>query len=177
MVACGKPCRTGADDGDLLGPGRETPDWDPARIELIGGKPLEIANRHRLILFTAAAGLFTAVGADSAQHTGQRQILHDDLKGFLVLPLLDHLNVALHIQAGRAGQPARGLVRFLDGKGAGNRLRIFLVRGPARGQALIVFARQLHGAGFCTIPASRALGRINVARGLSESDLEVSLDA
>jgi hypothetical protein len=63
----------------------------------------------------------------------------------------------------------------LDGKSAGDGLRIFLVRGPARGQALIVFARQLYRAGFCTIPTGRALGCVNVARGLSKGDLEVSL--
>jgi len=87
------------------------------------------------------------------------------------------LHVTLHVEPGRAGQPARGLVRFLNGKSAGNGLRIFFVRGPPRGQALIVFARQLHRADFCTIPAGCALGRVNVARGLSEGDLEVSLDA
>ena len=157
--------------------GREAFDFDLARIEPVGGQPLEIPDGHGFILVAAATGLFTSVGADSSQHSGQRQILHDDFKGFFVLSFLYHLHVALHIQTGRAGKPARGLVRFLNGESTGNGLGVFLVCGPPGGQTLIVLARQFHRAHLRTIPAGRALGCINVARSLSEGDLEVSLDA
>jgi len=172
-----KPGRAGADDGDPLGPGGKAFNLDLSRVAPVSSQPLEIPDRKRFILFTATAGFLASVGADPPQHSGQGQVLHDDLKGLFVLSFLHHLHIALHIQTGRAGEPARSLVRFLNRKSTRNSLSVLLVSRPPGGETLIVLARQFHRARLRAIPASRALGRINVTRAFSQGDLEVPFDS
>ena len=129
VVGRGQPRRSGTDDGHRLGPGREAFDADLPQVAAVGGEPLEIPDRNRFIFFTSAAGVLASVRADPSQHSGQGQVLHDDLKGLFVLSLLHHLHIALHIQTGRAGEPARSLVRFLNRKSTGNGLGVLLVDG------------------------------------------------
>jgi hypothetical protein len=114
------------------------------------------------------------VGADASQHAGQGQILHDDLQRFLVFALAHHLDVSLNVEAGRAGQAAGGLVGLLDGKGTGNGLGVALVSGLAVVEPLVVFVGQGNRADFGTIPAGRALGRINKTGAFVNGDVEVT---
>ncbi|VBB42355.1 hypothetical protein TRIP_B200495 [uncultured Desulfatiglans sp.] len=93
----------------------------------------------------------------------------------MVLPLLDHLHVALNIQAGRAGQSAGRLVGLLNGECAGNRLGIFLEGRLSLGKALVIFARQVDGTDCGAIPAGRTFQRIDVSGGLVQGDGEGTL--
>ena len=122
----------------------------------------------------AAAGIFTPVGADAPQHTGKRQVFHDDLKGFLVLALLDHLHVALHIQAARARQAARRLVRLLNGICAGYGLSVLLERGLLCCQAFVIFARQIYRTDRGTLPTAGAFVKINVAGVFTNAGLKIA---
>jgi hypothetical protein len=67
--------------------------------------------------------------AHPAQNPGQGQILHDDLQGLLVFALLDHLDIALDVEARRTGQAAGCLVGLLDGESAGDGLGVPFVGG------------------------------------------------
>jgi hypothetical protein len=91
--------------------------------------------------------------------------------------LTDHLHVSLNIQACRAGQPTRRLVRFLNGKGPGYGLGVFFIRGLAVTEAVIVFIRQGYRADLGTIAAGGTLGRVNIAGFLMKGDFEISFRA
>ena len=96
------------------------------------------------------------MGANPAQDTGQRQILHDDFKGLLVFAFLDHVDIALHIQPAGTRQPAGGLVAFVNSKGAGNGLGILFVSRFFRGQTFLILVGQIYGADLGALPAARA---------------------
>ena len=60
--------------------------------------------------------------ADTPQYTGQRHFPHNNFNGFFVFADLDHGQVALNIDAGRAGQGTGSPVCLVDGKFSGNGL-------------------------------------------------------
>jgi hypothetical protein len=119
LIGCGKTRRPGTDDGDRSSRSAALGNLYLPGIELIGGQALQVTDGHRLIDVAAAAGVFTAVGADAPQDTGQGQILHDDLQGFFVLALAHHLHVTLDIESGRTGQAAGALSAFWMAKAPG----------------------------------------------------------
>jgi hypothetical protein len=116
-----------------------------------------------LFHIAAAAGIFTPVGANTPQHTGKRQVFHYDLQGFLVPALLDHLNVALHIQAARARQTARRFVCLLDGISAGNGLSVLLESGLFGCQTFVIFARQIYRTDCGALTTAGAFIKIYIA--------------
>jgi hypothetical protein len=115
------------------------------------------------------------VRADPAQHPGQGQILHDNLQSFFVFTLLDHLHVALDIQASGTGQAARSLIRLLNGKSTGDRLGVLLERGFFAGKPFVVFIGKGNGTDLGALPAAGAFGYVYVARTLTDLGLETPL--
>jgi hypothetical protein len=101
--------------------------------------------------------------------------LHDNLQGFFVLALLDHLHVALDIQSSGTGQAARSPVRFLNSKSTGDRLGVLLERGFFAGKTFVVFIGKGDGADLGALPAARAFGYVDVARPLADLGLETPL--
>ncbi len=122
----------------------------------------------------APAGIFTAVRADAPQHTGKRQVFHNDLEGFFVLALLDHLDITLDIQTTRTSQPARGLVCLLNGKRSGNGLGVSFEGGFFGRQTFIVFTRKIYRADLGALAAAGAFGKIDIARLLANLGLKMS---
>ncbi len=114
------------------------------------------------------------MGADSAQHTGQRKIFHDDFKGLFVLAHLDHVDIALNIQTAGTGQTAGGFVAFVNGKGAGNGLGILFVGRFFRGQAFLILIGQIYGAHLGALSAARAFVKINIAGVFSNPGFKIS---
>ena len=114
------------------------------------------------------------MGTNPAQHTGQRQILHDDFKGLFVLALLDHVDITLDIQPAGTCQTARGLVAFINRKGAGNGLGILFVGRFFRGQAFLILVRQIYGAYLGALTAARAFVKINIAGIFSDAGFEIA---
>ena len=108
------------------------------------------------------------------EHAGQRQIFHDDLEGLFVFALLDHLDIALNIEAAGTGQAAGGLVCFLYGIRSGNGLGIFFKGGFFSCQTFIIFARKIHRADRGTLATAGTLGKINIAWVLTNPGFEVS---
>ena len=159
VVGAGQARRARADDRHLFGARRRAGDGEFARVHPVGGQPLQVADGDRFVLFGPAAGILAPMGADPPQNTGQRQVLHDDLEGLVVLALLDHLDIALHVQPGRACQPAGRLVGLLDGEGPRDGLGVLLVGGVFDGQPLVVFIRERHGADLGALPAARCICR------------------
>jgi hypothetical protein len=174
MIGAGKPRRTGADNGDLFLAGGGAFDFYLPAVVFVRGKTLQVANGDGFIDLTAAASIFAAVGADPAQHAGQREVLHDDFQGLLVAARLDHVDVALNIQASGTCQTAGGLVAFIDGKGAGYCLGIALVCRFFGGKTFLVFIRKINGADFGAFAAAGAFGKINVAGLFADPGLEAS---
>ena len=114
------------------------------------------------------------MGAYSAQHTGQRQILHDDFKGLFVLALLDHVDIALNIQTAGTGQTAGGFIAFVNRKSAGNGLGILFVGRFLGGQTFLVFIGQIYGAHLGALTAAGAFVKINIAGVFSNPGFEIS---
>jgi hypothetical protein len=79
----------------------------------------------------------------------------------------------LNVEACRAGQIARGLVRLLDGKGTGYGLGISLIGCLPVAQTLIILAGQCHRAYLDAITTCRTFGRINITWGFTDSNLEI----
>ena len=131
-------------------------DLDGARIHLIGGQALEFADGHRLVHLAAPAGVLAAVGADAPQHAGQRQVVHDDFQGLGVFALAHHLNVALDVDARRAGQAAGCLVGFFDGVVDGDGLGVLLVGRLAVDQSQVVIVGQGDWTGLGAVAATGA---------------------
>ena len=108
--------------------------------------------------------------ANPAQHSRQRQPFHNQLNGLPVFPLADKLNVALHVDARRAGDRARRPVFFVDTKCDGYRLGKRTVdRRPCR-QALIPFTGYGNRANFGALPAAGAHPLLYVTRFAMDLD-------
>jgi hypothetical protein len=127
-----------------------------------------------LINIAAAAGVFTPMGANPAQHTGQRKILHDDIQSLLVFAHLDHVDIALHVQTAGTCQAAGGLIAFIDGKSTGYGLGILFIRRFFSGEIFLIFIRKINRADLGTFTAAGALGKINVAGLFADAGLEAS---
>ena len=112
--------------------------------------------------------------ADAAQHAGKRKVFHDDLQGFLVLALLDHLYIALHIQAARTCQTTRRLVCFLNGISAGYGLGVLLESRFFGCQPFVVFARKIYRADRGTLTTAGTFIKINVAGILTNPGFEIT---
>jgi hypothetical protein len=110
---------------------------------------------------------------DPAKHPGQRQIFHDNLQGLFILSLPHHLHIPLNVEACRAGQIARGLVRLLDGKGTGYGLGISLIGCLPVAQTLIILTGQYYRAYVDAITTGRTFGSINKTWGFTDSNLEI----
>jgi hypothetical protein len=126
-----------------------------------------------LFHFATAAGIFTPVGADAPQHTGKRQVFHNDFQGFFILTHFDHLHIALHIQAPRTRQPARGLVCLLNGIGARYGLGVLLESGLFGCQAFVIFARQIYRTNRGTLATAGTFGKVNIARVLMNAGFKI----
>ena len=174
MIGRRKAGRARTDDGHLFITWRQTIDLNLARIELIGGQAFQIPDGNRLIDLTAPAGVFAFVRANPPQDAGQRELLHNYFQGFFVLALLDHLDIALNIQSGRACQTTGGSVCFLNGKGSRDRLSVHFIGRLFIRKTFVVFVGEFHGTDLDTFPATRALGQIHKARLLPNPGLKVS---
>ena len=142
---------------------------------MIGGDALQFPDGNRFVHFKAAAAFFTTMGAYAAKYTRKGKIPHNDFNSFPVLAFLDHGNIALNIQIGRASHPARGRIEFLYGKAAGNGLRIWFVNGFTESQFHVVFAGSRHRADFRTVTTGRTFIEIDIARSFVNGYLEVSI--
>ncbi len=174
MIGTGKSGGSGADNGHFFLFRRFTFNFHLPGIKFIGRQALQIPNGHRRFNLAATAGILAPVGADATQYTGQRQVFHDDLQGFLILTLFDHLHVALHIETARAGQPTGGFVGFLDGISAGNGLGVLLEGGFFGTQTFVVFARKIHRTDRGALTTAGTLVKINVAGVLTYPGLEIT---
>ena len=139
MIGCRESGWTGACDCNLFMSLIKALYINFSGIKLISRQPLEIADGYRLIDFTSPAGVFTAMRADSPQHTRKGQVFHDDVEGFFVFSLFYHLHITLDIDAGRAGQATGGLAFFLYSKGTGDGLCVFFIGSLSIAHALIIF--------------------------------------
>ena len=174
MIGAGKSRRTGADNCDLFLAWWSALDlYFPAVIP-VGGQTFQVANGDRFIDVTAAAGVFTSMRANPAQYTGQRQILHNDFKGFFVLAHLYHVDIALHVQTARACQAAGGLVAFLNGESAGDSLGILLISRLFSAETFLIFIRKIDRTDLGAFAAAGALGKINIAGLFADPGLEPS---
>ena len=122
-----------------------------------------------------AAAILAAVRADAPENAGQRQLLHDDIQGLLVLALFDHLGVTLHILTGRAGHTAGRLVRLLDRERPRYGLGILLINRGSITEGLVILAGQGNRTGLDTLPAGSTFVEINVTGFLFYGNLEVAL--
>ena len=141
MVGGRKSCWARSDNGDSFHAGFRTGDFYLPRVKLIRCQPFEIPNRHRIINFTATAGIFASMGANSTQNTGKRQVFHNNFERLFIFALFYHLHVSLHIQPGRTRQAARGCVTFIYGEGTRYGLRILLVCGFPYRQTFVILIR------------------------------------
>jgi hypothetical protein len=117
------------------------------------------------------------VGTNASQHTGQRQVFHDNFQGFFVFTDFDHVDVALHVQAARTGQTTGCFVAFFNRKGTRDSLGIFLVSCLFGGKTFLIVIRQINRANRGTFTAAGAFGDVYIASIFSKASLKVSLFA
>jgi hypothetical protein len=139
---------------------------------LIGGQPFEIPDGDRIIDFTATASILASMGANPPQNTGKGEVFHNNVERLFIFTLPNHLDVALDIQPGRAGQATRGFVALFDGKSAGNGLSIFLVCGFPYGQPFVVFVGQLYGTNLGAFTTAGAFRQVDEAGFLADAGFE-----
>src|SRR4030065_1868066 len=102
-------------------------------INPIGGKALQVADRHRTIELSSIAFLFTRMVANTPYRGGKGIIFFDHIKGFFISAGLDQSNVALRTCLRRTGVFAGTGSSVGDQESVGNSLRI----GPIDGASLI----------------------------------------
>ena len=101
------------------------------------------------------------MGTYASQDSRKGKLFHDDLKGFLVLSLFDHLDIALDVQSGRACQAAGGFILLFNGISAGDSLGVLFICGPAGGQTPVEFVGKFDGTDFGAIAAAGAFGKVD----------------
>ena len=117
LVGGREPGGPGADDRDPLGAldGRRRPGERRLLRELeVGGVALEPADRDRLVDLAAAARGLAGVRADPAADAGERVALAHEGERLAVAPLRDQRDVALRVDADRAGRAAGRPPRLRD---------------------------------------------------------------
>ena len=107
------------------------------QVNLIRGKAFQVTDGNGLIQIPAPAFVFTRMRTDPPQHARQGQAFHDKLHRLGILAHFNELDIALDINAGRAGQGAGSPVQFVDGKPGRNGLGIEPIDGFSFGQSQI----------------------------------------
>src|SRR4030066_797769 len=142
-------------------------------INPIGGKALQVADRHRTIELSSIAFLFTRMVANTPYRGGKGIIFFDYIKGFFISAGLDQSNVALRTCLRRTGVFAGTGSSFGDQKSIGDRLRIRPVNGSSLIQPLVKFIRQENRTNLCTIITTRAFTHLHIAGMLSNLRFEM----
>ena len=109
----GESGRSGADDGGALARRRQLLRVLPPQAGVVVvGHALQAADRQRVVELAAQAGRFAHGIAGAAEDAGEGQLLAHDGDGFAVLAFGGELDVARHVDAGRAGGMAGHLAAF-----------------------------------------------------------------
>ena len=118
----------------------------------VGGVALEPADRDRVVDLAAAARRLAGVRADPAADARQRVALADEGERLAVAPLRDQRDVALRVDADRAGRaagrpPGLGDPRDLRAEVGGRQRHGAVAREPGRGREVDGADRNAFAAG------------------------------
>ncbi len=176
IVRRGESRGTGADDGDLLSLLLLDRGDEPGlflEVE-VGHELLQVHDVDRFIHLSPLAGRLAGVVADPAADDGKGVVFLDELQGFLEFSRRDQGDVPLDADVGGTGRLAGGGPQLVDRETGGNGLGKVAVDGLAGIEPFVEVGGDGDGADVGAVPASGALGQIDVPGGLRHPDPEAA---